>query len=894
MEPDLTPVAYPSRTLSRGALLLFFMLTALESLGGAAYLLRIPADPKNAVFLGYSISRWVGVFIFGLLFFGSASQAVSAFRDRSFLRVDVLWDSPAKIKFLLAITCAAAVVSGSVLLLPGYRAGRYAALLVRLGPFLLWAFVVSLQIIQWIILSKYLEPRRLLQEKRSPWMSGQRTVILPVSILAAGWALIAFTKLGLKPDTMFWNGSAVPLLLWQVLAGLGIGLLFYRWEQRYRPQHDDPLTTRHKMLDPVIYLTLWLSAVLIWQLVPQQDSYFAPGAYPPNSEFYPYSDAATYDLSAELAVVGQGLSEQDYVDKPFYSWILFMLHRLSGDRFGLFLFFHIALIAAVIPVMYGIGRVIHSKAAGVAIAVVILLYETNAITATPWINSPNAKLLLTEPACRLGLALFALWFIQAYRDPARRNFFLAAAGGALGLTTMIRYNAWFILPAAMIWILLTLKKNRKRALVNLTIFVVAFLLPLLPWMARTSQTWVTPYFFVTRFRGTVWTERYAPDIQESEALPNFAFPSPLQPTASAPIAPTDRPVPLAMNEPVAESSANTAGSQYNNPATAIVALSSRHFLHNLVTSVLGLPESLWLDDIEHTIRIPNSHWLPGWDQRLNLRQNIFLAINLLLIGVGIGLSVKDRKPGGWVLLIVYLTYNFGLAFARTSGGRYLVPIEWIPTLYYLMGFFAIFFPEIKIVTGQLIFNADAQLTGAHPKPEWKSVGLVLLCVLLIGLAVPLSDRIIPAQSVSETLTELEIVLGQEFESAQSLKIDTALEGFLEGENAVMLTGKGLYPRYYRSGEGEAGVQVNTQTMMFPRLTFTLIGDAYQLDVLLPTEEVPNYFPHGSTVTVIGCDGDDYVDAIAVIVETEKETKLYRRTTINRFKCPLAEPDNTLK
>ena len=160
------------------------------------------------------------------------------------------------------------------------------------------------------------------------------------------------------------------------------------------------------------------------------------------------------------------------------------------------------------------------------------------------------KLLLTEPACRLGLALFVLWFLQAYRDQTRRNLFLTAAGGVLGLTTMIRYNVWFILPAAVIWVLFFAKKDWKRSLINLLIFVSAFLLPLLPWMFHTSQTWVTPYFFVTRFRGTVWVQRYAPDILEWDVFPDFANPPLLSTDSPIITAPDDGPAPLSTVEPV--------------------------------------------------------------------------------------------------------------------------------------------------------------------------------------------------------------------------------------------------------------------------------------------------------------------------------------------------------
>ena len=169
--------------------------------------------------------------------------------------------------------------------------------------------------------------------------------------------------------------------------------------------------------------------------------------------------------------------------------------------------------------------------------------------------------------------------------------------------------------------------------------------------------------------------------------------------------------------------------------------------------------------------------------------------------------------------------------------------------------------------------------------------MVMSAIFVIGFAVPFSDRIIPFQTLPAETTELEEIFSEGIEPDQISQIQVALDRFLKNENAVMLTGKGIYPRYYQSGEGEAGLQRNTQAMLFPRLTFTLIGKDTKTDVLLPLEKLPEYFPHGATVTVIGCNGGDYLDAMIVIIGTQNGTKFYRRTTMNKFMCPLDEPSN---
>ena len=464
MNTEKTSPFQQTGPLSTKSLAFFFALVGVESIGGMVMLFSIPPDPKHAVLLGFSLTRWIGAVIFGTVLLGSILLTAKASLGKPFPRIRSFMESPRSIKILLGTACATAWLSGSVLLLPGYRLGTYAAWFIRLQPFVVWLLLVSAQSILWIMTSILATTREPLRQRWRQSLPGLRPAALTLCAVGAVWVFMSFTKIGLTPDDMLWNGSAPPLLLWQVFGSMAAGLLFYLLERRlYSSPSANPRDPKH-LLDIATCLILWIAAVLVWNLIPQQDSYFAPGPYPPNDAYYPYSDAAVYDLSAEFAVIGQGFTEQEYVDKPFYSWLLFILHRLTGNDFTQYTMLYTALMAAFIPIIYLIGRTLKSRPMGIAAAAIALFYETNAMAATLWINAPNARLLLTEPACRLGLALFTLWFLQAQLSDTRKNFFLAAAGGALGLSTMIRYNAWFVVPIALLWIALKIKRGWKQIL----------------------------------------------------------------------------------------------------------------------------------------------------------------------------------------------------------------------------------------------------------------------------------------------------------------------------------------------------------------------------------------------------------------------------------------------
>jgi len=69
----------------------------------------------------------------------------------------------------------------------------------------------------------------------------------------------------------------------------------------------------------------------LWIYLPAHSNYFAPGPYPPSFQAYPFSDAEIYDLGAQYALIGQRLNNFGYVDKPLYTFLLFLFHSVAGQ-----------------------------------------------------------------------------------------------------------------------------------------------------------------------------------------------------------------------------------------------------------------------------------------------------------------------------------------------------------------------------------------------------------------------------------------------------------------------------------------------------------------------------------------------------------------------------------
>src|SRR4030095_1531448 len=93
----------------------------------------------------------------------------------------------------------------------------------------------------------------------------------------------------------------------------------------------------------------------------------------------------------------------------------------------------------------------------------------------------------------------------------------------------------------------------------------------------------------------------------------------------------------------------------------------------------------------------------------------------------------------------FMFYNISNGFARTSGGRYIVPIDWIVILYFLIGVFQVitFFANTLDFKWALFTESVEHTTseqGFTAKDLPKAV--VILAILFgVGTLVPLAETL---------------------------------------------------------------------------------------------------------------------------------------------------------
>jgi len=479
---------------------IYFGLAAFEAFLILVYTLSLPPDASNARLLGFSQPRLAVAILLllalllsgGLGIYARQNPAWANQLSKKLIEPPALSGQTPKSSFgsiLLWLSAVAFLFFDLVFLFPPYQFGRFEPYLIRFRPFLLYLTLVCGQTLAVYWLAKYgfasTEWKRTLHVEK-------RVLFSFLFFLGLGlftWGIAAWTHLGLTPD-IFWDKTGVPLLSWQVLLAWGLGALVIAAAvlgRKFTPP-GKPSTPfmRSKWLDTGIFLLIWIVAVIAWNLVPQTHSHFAPGPYPPNYEYYPYSDAMRYDTDAQFGLIGVNLGGTDeIVDKPLYTVFLLFLHLVGGQRIQTVVALQTAILAVFPALLYLIGKILHSRAVGIVVALLAIFKVANTIAGTLviWTVS-NPKMMMSEFPTAVCLALLTLFLILWLHGPERRPYFALAAGGVLGLATLIRHNVWLLLPVIPLAALLAYGRKWRRWLFSCGLFLLSMLLAIAPWMWR--------------------------------------------------------------------------------------------------------------------------------------------------------------------------------------------------------------------------------------------------------------------------------------------------------------------------------------------------------------------------------------------------------------------------
>lgn len=689
-----------------------------------------------------------------------------------------------------------------------------------------------------VFLIPHLDKKNLALPSRSVW----RTSLF----LAAGFFLlavfIAITKTGITYDIvgLNWGPAGVPISFAQVNLILAVGFLFTFAIALIR-KNAVLLDMRWLVrLDVIVFAGLWMAAVMLWSAQTISPSHFSPAVSAPNFEYYPYSDAALFDKASYRFFTGVGLGE-NLIRRPLYAGLLALFHTIGGVTYEGTVSVQILFLALIPTLIYLLTAKLSNRLAGFLAGGFIILREANAIELSGKIATSHAKLMMSDLPAMLGIVALVYACIVLFAKSKQDKWLLLVTGGILGLIVLVRAQSLILLPLILLF-LLHHQKFSKPAFIQSAFLVLGLAAVITPWAIRN------------------WIVTGSPSLGDGGEkvlmARNYSFQV------------TEYPQPLP---------GETSDEFSNRLTTQIVAhifqhpgdvafFVSNHFLRGLATSAVFIAPVYSTDTPERLVgKYP--FW-GDWNGTLPSGTLIPLAVNLAILAFGIVLAQARDKRIGWYPLLFFIVYQAGNAIARTSGWRFSLPIDWVIIVYYCIALSH--FPS-KFIS--LTGNSGEKIDSEKPSRLYPTIFLILFTT---GISLPLAGQLAPQQDFAPVTEEATQTLLE-----RDLLTSTQFSEFLEQENAVIISGIALYPRYFRPN---GNVYIAEMPQDFRYLHFWLLHDN-DSQIVLPRERPPEFFPHASTVTVIGCENGNHISAWAVILHTETGKEIVHQEPVPPLTCP---------
>ena len=259
------------------------------------------------------------------------------------------------------------------------------------------------------------------------------------------------------------------------------------------------------------------------------------------------------------------------------------------------------------------------------------------------------------------------------------------------------------------------------------------------------------------------------------------------------------------------------------------------------------------------------YWWSDWDGKLASQS--FVPMGIVLAVMAAGVSSLWRRQGflGLVPIFAGLSYFVVLALLGRSGGRWILEVDWISAMVFSIGVVEIYsglarwlgskpshiFPKRSVDVAQ-------QVIPTERAGRYFLIGMV---ILLVGVALPLMEQIIPPRYTQAGIDErIEDLLGG---NGVLSDLDAARFQALLDEGQSIWYGRALYPRYFQSGDGMEGLG-GVYKQSYSRLEFFLVGTKNQL-AALPFAEGEIEYPHAADVLLIGSESPYYLNAAVLVI-----------------------------
>ncbi len=788
----------------------FFVLAALEA--GAAFfaLFLIPHEGSS-----FSLSRLA---LFGLLFPFFVLGIFFAVRPPRQLD-SLAHPSLIIVSALLSLTLAVALFLLRYLNLKHVDPHLLLTYYQRLSPLLFYLIFLTLEFSLFGLAARYGPNWKIFAECKPIFQSS----LIAFCILLFALLFVAVTRVGLIPDSAYWGEPGVPLLGWQVALALigGLCVLCFTFSSKTR------------LLDFIIPIALFLLAIVIWLNVPlsvMQNSFYAP-INPPTNLPLPNSDAGYYDSMAQSLLIGYPY-QGDIPTRPLFIVLLAFLHRLFGQRYDLIIAGQTVVLALLPVVMYYIGKRIHSRPAGVIVALFVIFREWTSLLISSQTRVSNTKTLLVDLPTLLLILLACLFVLRWLERKDWKSAFIA--GGMFGLLLLLRTQSLLILPFILILAFFAVGwKNKKNFVLLSSFFILGLVVSVFPWLlhnylASGQITFDAPFEYQVIASQYKYTGNL--DLQSVNLQGKSLFGILLT---------------FALKDP-----------------KFVIGFIASHTFDTQINGLLALP----LIEKYNGLFVPfNLYWM-DWNGKLAWYNLLLIVFYFALIALGIGASWNRLRWAGLTPLVFSLSYALTNGVARFSGWRYDLPADWVAYFYFGIGvaeIFSIFALSFGAHAEKIFTPVFAAID--HENKNWVQ-GFLLAGVFVFVSALPwMAQGLASPRYVNQTPATLTTELSTS-SAVKQLGVDQAqISNFMAQLHSTLQIGRMLYPRFFYRDDGLASTNPwpAYAPRDFARMGFLLLNQTRH-DAIFQSKDIPSPFPQGADAIVLGCQEQNYIDVRLIL------------------------------
>jgi len=506
--------------------------------------------------------------------------------------------------------------------------------------------------------------------------------------------------------------------------------------------------------------------------------------------------------------------------RPLYIIFLAGAHALYGFDYEKITLLQILVIAFLPVVFYWIAKKLHSRSAGIIVALFVIFREWTSLVVSSQTRVANARMILTDLPTVLALAVVMLAVIYWLKKADKSILPPLIAGGLSGMLLLLRTQSMLVFPAVILLALLIYFPRWKDWVTASTVFVFGIVLVASPWLIRNAKLTGKITFDDPAQLALLSSQYGTSNVLDTQS---FDF----------------------ENESLSGSILDFA---IHNPAFVARFIVS-HFFATEISALLALPLIFPFNGFQEPLNI---YWM-DWNGILSTQNQILLIFYLVIIALGIGAAWKRFRWIGLVPLLFSLVYALSNGVARFSGWRYSLPADWVGYFYFALGFI-----EILAILALLFGFKKPEITST-PKNKMPSLSTSLPLFVIISVffvfigSLPLivENSIapkFPPRSEAELLSEI-------------LSSDSQIAAFATQESSTILQGNLIWPRYYRAGTGI--ISSNPWPVYiardFPRTGFIVLNDT-RTDTVFPYKGPLPALQSGQGVIVLGCQHKDHLEA----------------------------------